>query len=237
MSSRDKFKIYGNVFDAYTINNLNKLSARQLFHELKSALSMGKEANIFTASTDNAHIIVKIYRLGSCNFNKMFDYLKQDSRMTGIKKQKRKIVFAWTKREYRNLMKARDLGIHVPTPIEVLDNILLLEFLGEGDDAAPQLKDMNFSQMTKKKIHEIYNKIVVQMRMLHKGGLVHGDLSGFNILYHNNQPYFIDFSQATVSTNYQYRELLERDVKNIVTLFKRHIDVNEDDLLATILEK
>lgn len=237
MGSRDKFKVYGNVFDQYTLANLNRLSARQLYHELKSSVSIGKEANIFTASTNAEHIIVKIYRLESCNFNKMYDYLKQDSRMVGIKKQKRKIVFAWTKREYRNLMKARDLGVNVPTPIEVLDNILLLEFLGKGDEPALQLKDLNYKKMGEEKTRTLLNQVIHQMRILHKGGLVHGDLSGFNMLYHNSLPYFIDFSQATVSTNYQYKELLERDVKNVCQLFRRHITTSEEAIMEQITRK
>ena len=228
MGSPDKLKVHGNVFDKYTLDNIDRLSARHLFDEMKSAISIGKEANIFSAANGDEEVILKIYRVQSCNFNKMYDYLKQDSRVVGIKKQRRKVIYAWTRREYRNLMRARDLGVNVPTPIEVIDNILVLEFIGEKESPAPQLKDLNFKALGLKKTQKLFKDIVAFMRKLHKGGLVHGDLSSFNILYHNEKPVFIDFSQSTINKNNHYDELLERDLRNISTFFqKKGIDIDE----------
>ncbi len=242
MSSADKYKVYGNVFDRYTINNLNRLSARHLFDELKSPISIGKEANIFSAENGSSEqqIIVKIYRLQSCNFNKMYDYLCQDPRFVALKKQKRKIVFAWTQREYRNILKARELGVAVPRPLEILDNILLLEYIGDptSSEIAPKLKDLDYKSMNRDDLRELYNDVVQNMIKLHDGGLVHGDLSEFNILYHDGQVIFIDFSQATTEKSSDYKELLDRDVRNIVTFFKRKgLSVTESDLKNTIFKR
>ncbi|MBU0461079.1 MAG: serine protein kinase RIO, partial [Nanoarchaeota archaeon] len=61
---REKFKTYGNVFDQFTIRNLFELSSKGYFEEMKSPISIGKEANIFSAEKqDGTKIIVKIYRL------------------------------------------------------------------------------------------------------------------------------------------------------------------------------
>ena len=235
MGSPDKLKVHGNVFDKYTLDNIDRLSARHLFDEMKSALSIGKEANIFSAANGDEEVILKIYRVQSCNFNKMYDYLKQDSRVVGIKKQRRKVIYAWTRREYRNLMRARDLGVNVPTPIEVIDNILVLEFIGEKETPALQLKDLNFKQLGPSKSKKLFIDVVDYMRKLHKGGLVHGDLSSFNILYHNSKPVFIDFSQSTIKNNFQYEELLDRDVRNISSFFsKKGIETDEESLKKMI---
>lgn len=241
MSSADKYKVYGNVFDQYTLRNLNRLSARQLFDELKSPISIGKEANVFSAEhPDSCAIIVKIYRLQSCNFNKMYDYLCQDPRFIGLKRQRRKIIFAWTQREYRNLMKARELGVNVPRPLEVLDNILLLEYLGDPYEEQPayQLKDLDYKRMEQSQIDQIFDDVVLNMRKLHKGGLVHGDLSEFNILYYDEIVHFIDFSQATTDNSRDYVELLDRDCLNIARFFtKVGKEVTHEELKNIIFKK
>ena len=59
------------------------------------------------------------------------------------------------------------------------------------------------------------------MKKLHKAGLVHADLSQFNILNYNENPIFIDMSQATTLKNTQAKEFLERDVRNISNFFNK----------------
>ena len=77
--TREKFKTYGNVFDEFTNRNLFKLATQGHFEELESTVSIGKEANIFTARTKDGELkIVKIYRLENCDFNKMYDYIKYE---------------------------------------------------------------------------------------------------------------------------------------------------------------
>ena len=84
---------------------------------LESPISVGKESNVFSAKKGNDRVIVKIYRLETCDFNRMYDYIKYDRRYVTLRKQKRKVIFAWAQREYRNLLKAREAGINVPTAI------------------------------------------------------------------------------------------------------------------------
>lgn len=231
--SHEKWKVYGNVFDQHSIRNLFKLSSQGYFEELKSPVSVGKEANIFTATKKGGgFIIVKIYRLENCNFNKMFNYIKADPRFVGIKNQRRKVVFTWTQREYRNLLKSREANVRVPKPLTFLDNILVLEMIGD-EKPAPQLKDS--MPENKKELKDMFDKVVDGMRNLYKAKLVHADLSGFNILNNNGNPVFIDFSQATVLDNPQAEEFLERDVKNICTLFRKHgLKAEEEEVLKKI---
>ncbi len=92
--TQDKFKTYGNVFDNYTNRNIFKLTSQGLFDEMESPVSIGKEANVFTGvRKDGGRIIVKIYRLETCDFNRMYDYIRTDPRFPNVKRSKRKIIF------------------------------------------------------------------------------------------------------------------------------------------------
>jgi len=213
--SKEKWKTWGNVFDTFTFRTLFKLAGQGHFDVIESPVSIGKESNVFTARTrQGARIIVKIYRLETCDFNRMYDYLKFDPRFK-LKKQRRKIIFSWVQREFRNLMKARQAGVLVPKPIAFLNNVLLIEFVG-NDEIALKLKD----HLPKNKT-QFLKKIIQNMKKLHKAGLVHADLSQFNILNYHENPVFIDMSQATTFENPQAKEFLERDIKNITNFFNK----------------
>jgi len=213
--SKEKWKVWGNVFDDFTFRTLFKLASQGHFEELKSPVSIGKESNVFSAKKGNEKIIIKIYRLETCDFNRMYDYIKYDPRYINLKSQKRKIVFAWTQREYRNLMKAREAGLNVPRPIAFLNNVLCLEFVG-NKETAPKLKD---KIPKNKKI--FFEKIIQGLQKLYKAGLVHADLSHFNILNLKEEPVFIDFSQCTLIRNPRSEEFLIRDIKNICNFFRK----------------
>lgn len=223
--NREIWKVYGNVFTKHSIDLMFSMSAQGYFEDLESTISVGKEANIFTAVTKHdKRIIVKIYRLENCNFSKMYQYLNQDPRYTSLNKKTRLIIFAWTQREYRNLMLAREV-IKVPNPIAFKDNILLMEFIGDNDPA-PELKNL-----PPKNPKKFYTKVITNMHKLFKVGLIHGDLSPFNILNHNEEPVFIDFSQGTMTTANNAKELIMRDVKNISIYFRKFFEITEEDEL------
>ena len=127
-------------------------------------------------------------------------------------------------------MMARDAQVNVPLPITFSNNVLVLEFVGKGDEIAPKMKD----KVPKNK-KEFFNKIVQNMRKLYKARLVHADLSGFNILNFNETPVFIDMSQTTTLEHPQAEEFLERDVKNIANFFnKRGLAVKEESIIKKI---
>jgi len=227
--SKEKWKVWGNVFDEFTLRTLFRLASQGHFETLQSPVSVGKESNIFSAKKGNEKIIVKIYRLETCDFNRMYDYIKYDPRYIDLKKQKRKVVFAWTQREYRNLMKARNADIAVPKPISFLNNILCLEFIGDRE-IAPKLKD----KIPKNK-KKFFDEVIKNIQKLYKSGLVHADLSHFNILNYNEQPVFIDFSQCTPLNNPRAQEFLQRDIKNICNFFRKiGLSINEEKTLKKV---
>lgn len=230
--SREEWKIYGNVFDKFTLELLERLAAKGLFDELVSAIALGKEANVFTAtpgrrSGRDEQVIIKIYRLENCNFKKMYDYLKHDPRYMHTKPSKRFVVFAWCQREYRNLLLARE-AIRCPTPLGFKENVLVMGLIGDGKRgvAAKQLKDLAPEEPA-----AFAELVLKDIAALWKEGLVHGDLSSFNILNHQERPVFIDFSQAGPTNAPNAKELLERDLKNVAAFFRKHgvtIDVEKE---------
>ena len=214
---KEEWKIFGNVFDEFTIRSIQKLMSQTIIEGVESPVQIGKEANIFTATTKNLEKrIIKIYRLDSCNFNTMYRYIKSDPRFIGIKKQRRQVIFTWVKREYKNLIKARQAGLRVPTPFTFLNHILILEMIGTKEPA-PQLKDQQPADMQK-----FLDEIIKNVNDLYKkAGLVHADLSEYNILNSNDKPIFIDFSQSTDIKDSSAKDYLKRDLENLKRYFKK----------------
>jgi len=209
-------KTFKDVFDNFTNVTILKLISKGQLDGLESPVSIGKEANIFSAQAQGEPVMVKIYRINVVDFNKMFEYLCADPRFPGINKNRRKVVILWAKREYRNLLKAREAGVRVPTPRAVLNNVLVMEFIGDEGVPAPRVKDL-LPQNPKK----FFEKVISGMQKLHKAGLVHTDLSQFNILNYNEEPVFIDMSQATTLENPNAEEYLTRDIKNVCAFFRK----------------
>jgi len=231
--SKEKGKTYGNVFDEFTINTLKKLIGQKHFQGIESPVSIGKEANIFSGKTENGYVAIKIYRLEACDFNRMYDYLKYDVRYPKIKKGKRNIVFTWTQREYRNLMNAREAGVNVPTPITRLNNVLVLEFIGNNETGEAEMK---LKQKMPADPNEFFDLTIENVRKLFKAGLVHGDLSEYNILNHDEIPVIIDMSQSSSVKSSNAVELFDRDIKNIARFFsKQGVKTNYDDVRKKIL--
>ncbi|MBS3124059.1 serine protein kinase RIO [Candidatus Woesearchaeota archaeon] len=214
---QERFKTLQGVFDNHTERNLFELESHKVFDELISPLKVGKESNVFLAKKRSAgneeYVIVKIYRVQNCDFKRMFEYIRKDPRYMFLKQKRREIIFSWTQREYRNLIAAAKAGVNVPKAISWRSHILVEELIGEP---APPLKDL-----PPKNPKKFFALVIEEVKKLYQGGLIHGDLSAFNILNDHEKPYLIDFSQATVTKTPNSEELLERDIKNICQFFKK----------------
>jgi|SRR3989338_96129 len=228
---KEEFKTWGDVFDGFTSKTIYKLMKQGHFEGLQSPISIGKEANLFSAlRKDGTRVMVKIYRLETCDFNRMIEYLKDDPRLTTLKGGKRNTIFAWVQREYRNLIKAREAGVNVPTPFTFSNNVLVLEFIGDDGMIAPKLKDEIPTNP-----QDFFDRIIINMKKLHKAGMVHADLSAFNILNHSEKPVFIDFSQCTTLGSSRADAYLERDIRNICNFFRKiGLSVDEEKIRKEI---
>ena len=227
--TKEKFKTEHSVFDDFTNRTIFKLISEGHFEGLESTIALGKEANIFSAKKGaekskisgttcdgNERVMVKIYRVNNCDFNKMFDYIKSDPRYAGLQGKKRSVIFHWVQREFRNLMRAREANVRVPMPITFKNNILVMELMGRGDQLAPMLKNK-----IPKDAKKFFNEIILGIKKLYKAELVHADLSAFNILNFEDKPVFIDFSQCSSLKDSRAEEYLSRDVRNVCNFFRK----------------
>ena len=230
LTYQERFRTAKGVFDEFTNRTLFELQSKNVFDDLVSPLSVGKESAIFIAKKNDKKVIVKIYFMQNCNFNKMYNYIRKDTRYENLKNHKRQIIMAWAQREYKNLLRANKGGVKVPKVLGWRNHIIVEEMIGEP---APALKD-KYPQEPEK----FFSLIVKEMRKMYKVDLIHGDLSSFNILNHNEKPVLIDFSQGTLLKTPNSLELLERDVKNIVQFFKKlGVRANEEEVLKRITQK
>lgn len=227
MVSKEKFKTYGDVFDQRTLRALFKLACQGHFDELKSPISIGKESNVFSAvKKDGSLVCVKIYRVNTCDFNKMYNYIYADPRFMGLKKQKAKVIYAWAQREFRNLVKARKFKVRVPTPYAVHENVLVMEFIGGSEPAKLVKNDVP------KDLKKFANKMLKDLINLYKAGMVHGDLSEFNLLNDNGKPVLIDLSHGVGLRYPNVRKLLGRDVRIILKFFRKYgLDLNDSKVM------
>ncbi|MBE6500409.1 MAG: serine protein kinase RIO [Methanobrevibacter thaueri] len=216
------------IFDKITLETLYKLANQGHIDILNGEISTGKEANVLTGITDTEeYIAVKIYRIATSDFKKMDYYLKGDPRFNIKTKNKRKIIYSWVTKEFKNLTRLYDAGVKVPKPITSANNVLLIEFIGDenGNPAQP------VKNQPPENPEEFWNKLLKELKLfVNEAKLVHGDLSNYNILNLNENPVIIDVSQSVVLDNPISKELLERDINTIIREYKKfgiETDFNE----------
>lgn len=225
------------VFTDSTLLVLEKLKKNKIIGDIKSQISQGKESIVYIAESPQGLVAIKIYRMENSDFKAMFNYLKKDPRTYRISNQKRKIIITWAQREFKNMQKAWKCNISMPKPILQKFNILIMSYLGDKneenqnfkiDSHAPKLKDINLDDDQWLKVAK---KTLMYLKKLYESGLVHGDLSEYNILYFNDEPYFIDFSHSTLKQNYDFEFLYQRDRKNVINFFKRKLGSKINEII------
>ncbi len=234
----DTLKVKENVFDEPTLKALYTLSNKGIIQAMGGPISTGKEANVFLAEGEEKDIAVKIYRISSSTFNSMEDYILGDPRFRNIRHSKRDIIFAWTKKEQRNLIRAKEAGVLVPEPLVAERNILVMEFMGMDEKPYPSLKE---HALKKDAAEEVFSTVIKYIDLLYnKADLVHGDLSEYNILIdpNTNEPIFIDMGQSVTKEHPRSKDFMLRDIENITRYFKRYgIDEDPQDLYSYIRNK
>jgi RIO kinase 1 len=230
--------VYDDVFDDATLMALYDLSRKGYIDAMGGSVSTGKEANIFHAITkknDIGEVAVKIYMISTANFNVMKEYILGDPRFMGIKHKKKDIVFAWARKEFKNLKRAEDAGVRVPKPYITQRNILLMEFIGKDGIPMPQLKD---AKLTHQELENIFKKIIEFMTLLYnRAKLIHADLSEYNVLVDMNkmEPVIIDMGQTITTDHFNAEVYMQRDVTNIARFFRKlNIQVDQEKIISII---
>jgi len=214
-----KRAVIESVFDERTVFLLNKILKSGSLDRIVGVISSGKEANVYLAyNHEGKEVAVKIYKIDNNTSKWMRNYIIGDPRFKKIPHNVSKVIYLWASKEFKNLKRAFREGLSVPEPFFVRNNILGMEYIGFESIPAPKLKDIK----NPKEPIILFNEILLFVKNLYqKAKLVHGDLSEFNILYHNQKPVVIDISQA-VSIQHPKAEIyLVRDIKNLFNFFKK----------------
>lgn len=211
-------KTYEEVFDKQTLLALYGLISAGLIETVDFQISTGKEGNVFKATGKGSDLLaVKIYRIATATFHAISEYIMGDLRFKGIARNRRKMIFAWAQKEHKNLLRLREHGVRVPAALGCSKNVLVMEYIGDESAPAPMLKDVVIEQP-----EEFLEDMIEMMRRAYvNAGLVHADMSEYNILVHDGTGVFIDVGQAVTSDHANASEYLKRDVTNLLRYFSR----------------
>jgi len=227
IKNSERFKVEASVFDDATFGALYKLVQDGHITAFGGPISTGKEANVYTAlAPEDEEVAVKVYRINASDFRDMRDYLTGDPRFEDIGGKKKQVVLAWVKKEYANLRRAMRAGVRVPTPIAVERNVLVMEYIGAADGRAKRLSEVDVENP-----ETAYEVVREYMRRLHGAGLVHGDLSEYNMVIHEGELVIIDLGQAVTVHHPNAGDFLERDCRNVAAFFSRQgIETDGEEL-------
>jgi RIO kinase 1 len=230
-----EFKIERKIFDQRTLMAIYKLLNKGIIKTVESVAKEGKESVVLSAKDKNENwLALKVYRYEYCDFKSMWKYLVGDPRFFNVKKSRRAVVLNWAKREFKNLQIAFEAGVSCPKPIALNENVLVLEFIGENGNLAPRLIDVELSL---EDATYLYSLLLEEIRKIVSAGLVHSDISPYNILIFE-KPYLIDFSQAVPHSHPLAKEFLLRDIKNINSYFKKiGVKVEDEEKIFENLSK
>lgn len=205
------------VFDRNSLLTLEKFMKKGIIHTLDYCIAEGKEANVYRSTGSKGEFYaIKMYRLKSPSFLHMQKYIEGDRRFERAGKNKQDMVFIWTRKEFSNLKILHEAGLPVPEPIAFRHNVLAMKFLGEN--GVPFSKLSEVGPIDAKKDEKIILGYIEKMR---KAGLVHSDLSEYNILTDGKNYYIIDVGQAVLSSHPSAEEFYNRDKSNIKKYFAK----------------
>lgn len=223
----------GEVFEKAALQSLWKLMSRRTITTVDFPISTGKEGNVFRATSDDGPVAVKIYRLNTATFRNIAQYLQYDG-LTDIKKNRRNAIYAWAHKEFTNLTRLSQAGVRVPEPIDHEGTVIVMEYIGTEETPAPMLKN---APMQKPQAQDVWSALKQDMaRMYHRVGLVHADLSEYNVLYHEG-PVIIDVGQTVKATHPMADVFLRRDIGNLARFFSRFFPVSPEETYEHILKE
>lgn len=215
------------VLDDRTRLIVFQLIERGRLLSLDSVINTGKEANVFLGRGPQGPVAVKIFSTSILAFKRRIDYIEGEHRFESVthsqRTNSRRLVKLWAEKEYRNILRIVEIGtIGIPSPYFLADTLIGMEFIGKDGIPAPRLRDV-VDQFSETRLEKAYWSILRGMRDLYqKGGLVHGDLSEYNILYLQKKLWLIDVGQAVDVTHPEAAEFLKLDIFNVSCFFARH---------------
>ncbi len=223
----EEYEVLEEVFDRSTLMTIYDFMNRGEIKEIYGVVNSGKESRIYWGINSNdEEIAIKIFLTVSAEFRKgRLPYILGDPRFKSVRRDIRGLVFLWAQKEFKNLNLAYNAKVRVPRPIAIKNNVLLMEFIGKNGISAPLLKEVEL-----KNPERMYRLVLLHVKRLYRGaGLVHGDLSEYNIMIWKGRPVLFDFSQAVPIEHPTSDQFLIRDLENINRYFLK-LGVNVVDV-------
>ncbi|MFN8380072.1 MAG: RIO1 family regulatory kinase/ATPase [Anaerolineae bacterium] len=228
--------------------------------DILSNVKGGKEANVYCCqahpATGRGLLAAKVYR------PRMFRNLRNDAvyregrdtltaEQTPVKKTDHRIMRAlnkktdfgqsvahtsWLMHEFTALKTLWIAGVSVPEPVAVSGNAILMEFIGDASFAAPPLESVELEQG---EAEAVFQQVIGDIETMLQLGLIHGDLSAYNLLYWEGRATIIDFPQVVRSTsNRTARQILRRDVQRVCEYFtEQGVRCDADALYETLWKR
>ncbi len=209
-------------------NRLQPLVTDGLVDRVVRQLMSGKEAMVYVVQCGPELRCAKVYKeANKRGFHKAVDYTEgrkiKNSRQAramakGTKYGREEQESAWQHAEVDALRRLADAGVRVPVPYDFHEGVLLMELVaGDDGEPAPRLNDIELGADDARRFHAQLLREVVRMLC---AGIVHGDLSEYNVLVDRDGPVIIDLPQAVdAAANQNASAMLERDVNNLAEYF------------------
>ncbi len=214
------------VFDRATLMTMYRLMNAGFLSYLNGIVAAGKEARVYWGITpEGKDVAVKIFLTLTSEFKRRLQYIEGDPRFKRIRGNTIGLIELWARKEFKNLQRAQRAGIRVPSPLVVKRNVLIMEFIGSDGKPYPVLAERAFGSD--------YRKVVTLAKRLYRqAGLVHADLSEYNIFRGKTELVLFDFASAVDISHPQAQDFLIRDLNNVNRFFiKQKVAVEGVDRL------
>lgn len=214
-------------YNGYDLLALNALVKAESLEALGPSIGIGKESDVFEAVTpEDVKVAVKFHRLGRTSF-------RDTRRKREYVADRRHISWLYQSRlaaeaEYRALKSMHEAGVSVPEPIDQNRHVIVMQFI-----QGTQLSDI----ISLDEPRLFLDDILEDVRLAYRAGVIHTDLSEYNILVDGDgEVWIIDWPQYTSTDHPNAMELLERDVGNVVYYFQRKhgLDYDPEQALSQV---
>jgi RIO kinase 1 len=227
----------------WLLDSLRPLHDQSLITDVQAQVKGGKEASVYRCAAHPAlgipYIAAKVYRprqFRNLRNDAMYregrpvltaeghEVKKTDSRIMRALGKKTDFGVAvqhtsWLMYEYSTLELLRKAGANVPAVYGSAENAIAMEYIGDGDRAAPTLSEV---RLTPEQASPLFHSVLRNIELMLRNDRIHGDLSAYNILYWEGRATLIDFPQVTLRRSNPHAEsIFERDVTRVCEYFAR----------------
>jgi len=244
----------------WLLSSLSSFYEQGLITDVLALVKGGKEANVYRCAAQPAtgmeYLAAKVYRprmLRNLRNDSLYRQGRETLQDSGrvVKKRERRVMLAiekktnfgqlvshmsWLGYEFVTLRRLYEAGAAVPKPLAVSPNTVLMAYVGDAGRAAPTLHEISLSP------HEavvIFREVMRNVELMLSQGLVHADLSAFNILYWQGAIYLIDFPQVIdIHINRSARSILARDLLRVCQYFQgQGVDCDPEAIMHRLWDR